>query len=48
MLCYQKLKNKPRILQSLTGLTVQEFETLLSSFEIAWQGYVQETFIDGK
>ena len=48
MLCYQKLKNKPRILPSLTGLTLQEFETLLSSFEIAWQKYVQETFIDGK
>ncbi|MGK7892393.1 MAG: transposase family protein [Xenococcus sp. (in: cyanobacteria)] len=48
MLCYQKLKNKPRILQSLTGLTLPEFETLLSSFEIAWQSYVQENFIDGK
>lgn len=48
MLCYQKLKHKPRILKSLTGLSVKEFETLLSSFEIAWQRYVQQTFIDRK
>ena len=48
MLCYQKIKNKPRILQSLTGLTIEEFETLLSSFEIAWQSYVQKNFIDRK
>lgn len=48
MICYQKLKNKPRILQSLTGLTVKEFETLLLSFEPAWQKYINETFINGK
>ena len=48
MLCYQKLQNKPRILLSFTGLTVEEFESLLYSFEIAWQSHIKETFIDRK
>lgn len=46
MLRYQKLKNKPRIVQSLTGLTVEEFEILLSSFEMAWNADIQKTFIE--
>lgn len=45
MLSYSKVENRPRVLQSLTGLTVREFETLLVSFQQAWADYVQTTFI---
>ncbi len=45
MLSYAKVQNKPRVLQSLTGLTVAEFEHLLVSFEQAWQGYVEKHYI---
>jgi hypothetical protein len=41
---YEELKDKPRILQSLTGLNHQEFEALLLSFEEAWNAFVEETF----
>lgn len=41
---YEELQDKPRILQSLTGLNVQEFEILLCSFEKAWDEFVEETF----
>ncbi len=33
MLSYTKVQSKPRVLQSLTGLNVAEFEQLLVSFE---------------
>jgi hypothetical protein len=39
MLSYAKVQNKPQVLKSLTGLTQQEFETLLESFEQAWGAY---------
>ncbi|MGB3491855.1 MAG: transposase family protein [Elainellaceae cyanobacterium] len=41
---YQEIQDKPRILQSLTGLNAVEFATLLVSFERAWDAFVQETF----
>ena len=41
---YQELRNKPKTLQSLTGLNPKEFETLLESFGQAWDDYVAETF----
>ncbi|MGV0027419.1 transposase [Phormidesmis priestleyi] len=41
---YQELKNKPKTLQSLTGLNPQEFQTLLDKFAQAWTAYVEETF----
>src|SRR5512141_1857404 len=41
---YQELKNKPRTLQSLTGLRPEEFEDLLGAFGQAWEAYVEETF----
>ncbi|WP_277874842.1 hypothetical protein [Leptolyngbya sp. FACHB-16] len=40
MLSYPKVQNKPRVLQSLTGLSVSEFEQLWVSFERAWQDYL--------
>ena len=48
VLSYQSLQNKPRIFQSLTGMSLSEFEDLLPSFEQAWQAYVQEHHIQGK
>jgi DDE superfamily endonuclease/Helix-turn-helix of DDE superfamily endonuclease len=41
---YQELKNKPKTLQSLTGLKPEEFEALLEPFGKAWDDYVDETF----
>ena len=41
---YYDLQTKSRVLQSLTGLTPQEFEELLLSFEDAWADFLQETF----
>ena len=41
---YYDLQTKSRVLQSLTGLTPQEFEELLLSFEEAWADFLQETF----
>ncbi|MBD2158112.1 transposase family protein [Leptolyngbya sp. FACHB-16] len=42
---YTKVQNKPRVLQSLTGLCVSEFEQLLVSFERAWQDYLEQHHI---
>jgi len=45
MLSYTKVQNKPRVLQSLTGLSVSEFEQLLVSFERAWHDYLEQHHI---
>lgn len=41
---YEELKNKPKTLQSLTGLTPKEFEALLAPFGNAWDAYVDAIF----
>jgi hypothetical protein len=41
---YAELRTKPRTLCSLTGLRVQEFETLLPRFGEAWDTFMQATF----
>jgi len=41
---YAELKNRPRILQSLTGLNPSEFEALLPSFGAAWASFEADTF----
>jgi len=46
MLSYAKVKSKPRILQSLTGMSLAEFEALVPSFEKAWQDYIYKHFIE--
>lgn len=43
---YAELKNRSRLLQSLTGLNPIEFEALLPSFETAWAEFVEQTFED--
>jgi hypothetical protein len=45
MLSYSKVQGKPDILRSLTGLNPSEFETLLVSFEVAWQEYIEQEYI---
>jgi len=45
MLNYAQVQNKPRVLQSLTGLSVDEFEQLFVSFERAWQKYLEQHHI---
>lgn len=46
MLSYAQVENKPRVLQSLSGLTVAEFEDLLVSFEQAWQVYMEVHYVN--
>jgi len=41
---YEELQSQPRVLQSLTGITVDEFEALLVSFTASWETFVQATF----
>lgn len=43
-IAYAELKGKPRILKSLTGLTVSEFEALLPNFGRAWTQFVEAEF----
>jgi hypothetical protein len=42
-LSYDELQSRPRILRSLTSLTVKEFEALLVSFSSAWESFVNST-----
>lgn len=48
MLRYHLLQNKPRTLRALTSLDPAEFEALLPSFEVAWQAYIQEHWVQGQ
>ncbi|PZO44689.1 MAG: transposase [Phormidesmis priestleyi] len=41
---YAELKNRSRLLQSLTGMSTTEFEALLPSFSAAWESFEEETF----
>ena len=44
---YRQLKNKPRLLRSLTGFNPNEFEALLPSFSAAWDSFVEDVFEHG-
>jgi hypothetical protein len=46
MLSYRKVQGKSNVLQSLTGLNQVEFEKLLVSFEVAWQEYIEQEYIN--
>lgn len=48
MLTYDKIRNKPSVLRSLTGFDRSEFEKLLPAFGRAWDKYVEETFVKNK
>lgn len=45
---YAELKDRSRLLQSLTGLNTAEFEALLPSFGSAWDTFVEATFVNKK
>jgi len=47
MLRYSRLAAKPEVFRALTGLSIQEFEALLPSFNTAWEKFLKATFIDG-
>lgn len=40
MITYNMIKNKPYIFKSFTGMTVTEFQTLLPSFERAYETHL--------
>lgn len=48
MINYCTLKTKGHIFLSLTGITAEEFDSLLPSFESAWNNFVYKEFIKGK
>ena len=48
MISYAKLKTKPRVFCTLTGLSLREFEKLLPAFEQSWNDYIWEHHIQGK
>ena len=41
---YAELKDRSRLLQSLTGFSATEFEALLPSFAAAWESFEEDTF----
>jgi len=47
MLRYSRLAAKPEVFRALTGLSIQEFESLLPTFNAAWEEFLKATFIDG-
>lgn len=47
-LTYEKIKNKPQVLISLTTLRREEFEALSEFFEHSWLNYIQQYTLEGK
>jgi len=47
-LTYNKIKNKPQVLISLTTLRREEFEQLSEFFEQCWQQYIRHYTLEGK
>ena len=46
MVCYDKVKNKPRVFRSLTGLNPEEFYKLLESFKKSWKDFIKRNYLD--
>ena len=44
VLAYQHVKERPRVLHAMTGLTQGEFEQLLPHFQRAWEQYLQQNY----
>ncbi len=47
-LTYEKIKNKPKVLISLTTLRREEFEALSEFFEQSWRRYTKQYTLEGK
>src|SRR4029450_303206 len=43
---YYKIKEQPKLLLAMTGLSHTEFDQLLRHFQYAWDQYVQNNYID--
>jgi hypothetical protein len=43
---YHQVKEHPKLLLAMTGLTHAEFEQLLLHFQYAWDQYVQQNYVD--
>jgi hypothetical protein len=46
MFAYDQVKERPKLLRAMTGLTQKEFEQLLLGFHKAWEAYVQQAYVD--
>jgi hypothetical protein len=46
-LTYEQIKNKPKVLQSITTLRLEEFEKLSKWLDIAWHNYIQYDTMEG-
>ncbi len=47
-LSYKKLKVKPSLIKSATGLSLKEFDSLVPTFEIAWNNYIAKYTFEGE
>lgn len=43
---YSQVKERPKLLLAMTGLTQTECEQLLPHFQYAWDQYVQQNYVD--
>ena len=43
---YNQVKERPKLLLAMTGLTHTEFAQLLPHFQSAWDQYLQQNYID--
>ena len=46
MFSYDQVKEHPKLLLAMTGLTQAEFEQLLLPFHTAWDAYVKQAYVD--
>ena len=47
-LCFRTIQSKPTEILDLTSLTLDEFQSLVVPFEVAFQDYMREWRLDGK
>src|SRR5215813_8080068 len=43
---YHQVKERPKLLLTMTGLTQAEFDQLLPHFQCTWDQYVQQNYVD--
>lgn len=46
MFSYHQIKEHPKLLLAMTGLTQAEFDQLLPPFQCAWDQYVHQNDVD--
>ena len=46
MFSYHQVKEHPKLLLAMTGLSPTEFHQLLPHFQYAWDQYVQQHYVD--